>query len=142
VSSLSLIFAGALGNIIDSTFYGMIFSASTPFQKAVLFPPEGGYAKFVPRGRGGHVLLPALAGAFPAVVARCGAAGRSSSSEPVFNVADAAITVGVVMFILIQGRTSPDEGEVRMCLPSNRPYRALRRIVFPERPIRRRPSAA
>ena len=44
VLSLSLIFAGALGNIIDSAFYGMIFSESLPFQKAVLFPPGGGYA--------------------------------------------------------------------------------------------------
>jgi signal peptidase II len=32
VTSVALIFAGALGNIIDSTFYGVLFSASTPFQ--------------------------------------------------------------------------------------------------------------
>ena len=43
VVSVALIFAGALGNIIDSTIYGVIFSESTPLRKAVLFPPEGGY---------------------------------------------------------------------------------------------------
>ncbi len=44
VVSVSLILAGALGNIIDSTFYGVLFSASTPFEKAVFLPPDGGYA--------------------------------------------------------------------------------------------------
>ena len=41
---LSLIIAGALGNIIDSLFYGLIFSESTYYSVATLFPPEGGYA--------------------------------------------------------------------------------------------------
>jgi len=43
INSIALIFAGAMGNIIDSTFYGMIFSSSE-FQMATLFPPEGGYS--------------------------------------------------------------------------------------------------
>ena len=44
VISVSLILAGALGNIIDSTFYGVMFSESSPFEKAVMFPVDGGYA--------------------------------------------------------------------------------------------------
>ena len=38
ITSVALIFAGALGNIIDSTFYGLLFSASAPFQLAELLP--------------------------------------------------------------------------------------------------------
>ncbi len=44
VVSVALVLAGALGNIIDSTFYGMLFSASTPYEVAKLLPAEGGYA--------------------------------------------------------------------------------------------------
>lgn len=44
VVSVSLVFAGALGNIIDSTFYGLIFSASTPLDVAQFLPADGGYA--------------------------------------------------------------------------------------------------
>src|SRR5690606_33025134 len=44
IMNLSLIFAGAMGNIIDSTFYGLIFSESTYYEAARLFPSEGGYA--------------------------------------------------------------------------------------------------
>ena len=49
VISLALIFAGALGNIIDSAFYGLLFSASDPVTRnvAVLFPEGGGYAPFL-----------------------------------------------------------------------------------------------
>ncbi|HYO22710.1 MAG TPA: lipoprotein signal peptidase, partial [Flavisolibacter sp.] len=43
----SLIYAGALGNLIDSLFYGMIFSASSNVTVAQLFPPGGGYSSFL-----------------------------------------------------------------------------------------------
>src|SRR5688572_28501454 len=46
IACFSLIFAGAIGNIIDSAFYGLIFSDSM-HQLATLFPPEGGYASFL-----------------------------------------------------------------------------------------------
>lgn len=44
---ISLILAGAMGNIIDSAFYGLIFGESTYMKIATLFPPEGGYASFL-----------------------------------------------------------------------------------------------
>src|ERR1041385_2475486 len=47
IFSISLIMAGAIGNILDSAFYGLIFSESTPLDNATLFPPEGGYAGFL-----------------------------------------------------------------------------------------------
>src|SRR4029077_5641809 len=42
----ALIYAGAFGNLIDSMFYGLIFSSSNPFVPATLFPAHGGYATF------------------------------------------------------------------------------------------------
>ncbi len=46
IACVSLIFAGAVGNIIDSAFYGLIFSESYG-QVAQLFPDGGGYATFL-----------------------------------------------------------------------------------------------
>src|SRR5436190_20087993 len=46
IACFSLIFAGAIGNIIDSAFYGLIFSDSE-MGMAKLFPPEGGYGTFL-----------------------------------------------------------------------------------------------
>lgn len=43
---LSLVLVGAVGNIIDSAFYGLIFSSSGLTQVATLFPADGGYAPF------------------------------------------------------------------------------------------------
>jgi signal peptidase II len=44
IVSIAMIFAGAVGNIIDSTFYGLFFSASTFFEPAQFLPEGGGYA--------------------------------------------------------------------------------------------------
>lgn len=44
---VSMVLAGAIGNIIDSLFYGMIFSESNYFEAAKIFPAEGGYASFL-----------------------------------------------------------------------------------------------
>ena len=47
IFSISLVLAGAMGNVIDSAFYGVIFSESTFYQEAVFMPEAGGYAKFL-----------------------------------------------------------------------------------------------
>ena len=101
VASLSLIFAGAMGNIIDSAFYGLIFDASTPFHKAVLFPAEGGYAPFLHGAVVDMFYFPLMHGHFPQWLPIWGGEGYEFF-RPVFNVADAAISVGVVMLILVQ----------------------------------------
>ncbi len=100
VVCLSLIFAGALGNIIDSAFYGMIFTDST-YQLATLFPEEGGYGGFL-YGRVVDMLyFPIITGQFPAWLPLW-------SSEPfiffrpVFNIADSAISIGIFIIILFQ----------------------------------------
>src|SRR6056297_3145344 len=45
--TMSLILAGAIGNMIDSAFYGLIFSESSPYEPAVAFPENGGYETFL-----------------------------------------------------------------------------------------------
>lgn len=101
VVSVSLIFAGALGNIIDSTFYGVLFSASTPFQKAVLFPAEGGYAPLLHGAVVDMFYFPLWEGVLPEWLPIWGGE-YALFFRPVFNIADAAITIGVALFILVQ----------------------------------------
>ena len=103
---LALITAGAMGNIIDSVFYGRIFSESTFTQVATLFTDGGGYAGWL-HGRVVDMLY------FPIIdVAKENASwlpdfffgqdGRFIFFRPIFNFADAAITVGLFYMILFQ----------------------------------------
>jgi signal peptidase II len=101
IASVALIFSGALGNIIDSTFYGLIFSASSPFQKAVLFPADGGYAPFLHGAVVDMFYFPLWEGRLPEWLPVWGGE-HFLFFRPVFNIADAAITSGVVLFILVQ----------------------------------------
>ncbi|HLG36245.1 MAG TPA: lipoprotein signal peptidase [Bacteroidia bacterium] len=98
IISFSLILAGAIGNIIDSAFYGMIFSESN-FQLAKLFPPEGGYATFL-QGRVVDMLyFPIIEGRFPSWFPLW-ANEQFIFFRPVFNIADSAITTGVFSLII------------------------------------------
>ena len=103
---LALITAGAMGNIIDSVFYGRIFSESTFPQVATLFPDGGGYAGWL-HGRVVDMLY------FPIIdVARenatwlpdffFGPDGHFIFFRPIFNFADAAITIGVFYMLIFQ----------------------------------------
>lgn len=99
ITSMALILAGALGNIIDSTFYGLIFSESTQFQRAVLFPPEGGYAPLFHGAVVDMLYFPLWEGHFPSW-SPIWSGEYFIFFRPVFNLADAAITCGVVLLIL------------------------------------------
>ncbi len=100
VICFSLVLAGAIGNIIDSAIYGLIFSASSY---------HGGLSQFVPMGQGyagflhGKVVdmlyFPILQGTFPDWFPLVG--GDSFIFfRPVFNIADASITTGVISILL------------------------------------------
>lgn len=100
IISFSLILAGAIGNILDSAFYGMIFSAS-PFHggQAVLFPPEGGYAPFLMGSVVDMLYFPMYEGVFPQWVPVYG--GESFEFfRPVFNIADSSIFSGICLFFI------------------------------------------
>ncbi len=98
VLSISLILAGAIGNIIDSAFYGMIFSDSF-MRPAEWFPPEGGYASFL-HGRVVDMLyFPVLQGRYPEWFPFMGG-DPFIFFRPVFNIADTAITTGVAITLV------------------------------------------
>lgn len=101
ISSIAFIFAGALGNIIDSTFYGVIFSSSE-FQLASLFPAEGGYSSLLHGKVVDMFYFPILKGNFPDWVPIWGG-DYFIFFRPVFNIADASISVGVILILLFQG---------------------------------------
>jgi signal peptidase II len=98
----ALIFAGALGNLIDSMFYGLIFEESTFDHVARLFPAHG-YASFL-HGRVVDMLyFPLVKTHYPGWFPLVGGEDFEFFS-PVFNIADASISVGVIAILLFQKR--------------------------------------
>jgi signal peptidase II len=98
---LSMILAGAIGNIIDSLFYGMIFSESNYFAASQLFPHGHGYASFL-HGRVVDMLyFPVIDGTYPDWFPFL-AGQKFVFFRPIFNIADSAISVGVVSIFIFQ----------------------------------------
>ncbi|HKK12923.1 MAG TPA: lipoprotein signal peptidase [Flavobacteriaceae bacterium] len=97
IIAIVLIFAGALGNIIDSVFYGVLFSSSSG-QVATFLPAEGGYGGLF-HGRVVDMLhFPIWKGVLPNWIPVFG--GQFFTFfEPVFNVADMAISIGIGILI-------------------------------------------
>lgn len=103
--SFSLILAGAIGNIIDSAFYGMLFTASTARQVAEFLPLDGGYAAFLHGNVVDMFYFPVLelAGVYPRWIPGIGGAPyHYKFFKPVFNIADVAISIGVLNILLFQ----------------------------------------
>lgn len=98
--SFSLIIAGAMGNIVDSMFYGMIFSKSIYHGGLAEFmPPEGGYAPFLQGKVVDMFYFPLLDTTLPEWLPIWGGE-RFQFFRPVFNLADSAISVGVASIII------------------------------------------
>lgn len=100
---ISLVMAGAIGNIIDSSFYGLIFSESLFNRVAEFMPEGGGYGTFL-HGKVVDMLY------FPIIQTRLPEWFPFRGGEtfiffrPVFNIADSAITTGVFGLIIFQKR--------------------------------------
>lgn len=102
----ALIFAGALGNLIDSIFYGLIFQNSDPYQQniAQLFPAGGGYAGLLHGKVVDMLYFPIISNAhYPSWFPFWGGEDFEFF-RPVFNIADASISIGVIVILLFQNK--------------------------------------
>ena len=101
----ALIFAGALGNLIDSMFYGMIFEESIPgSMSAAKISTAHGYASFLHGKVVDMLYFPIIRDAhFPKWVTIWGG-DDFEFFRPIFNLADAAISTGVITILVFQKR--------------------------------------
>lgn len=107
----ALIYAGALGNLIDSMFYGMIFSGSEIGSPLAVIFPEKGYASFLH----GHVVdmlyFPIIENVIlPNWIPFIGGT-PFTFFQPIFNIADAAISTGILTILFFQKRFFTEEAE-------------------------------
>lgn len=102
----ALIYAGALGNLIDSLFYGLLFDNSSLSSQNIarLFPPGGGYAGLLHGKVVDMLYFPVIKNThFPSWVPFWGGE-EFEFFRPVFNIADASISLGVILILVFQNR--------------------------------------
>ncbi len=111
----SLIYAGALGNLIDSMFYGIIFDASDPFvQNVAGFAKLGkGYAGFLHGKVVDMLYFPLIRDAHYPSWFPFWAGEPFEFFRPVFNIADASISIGVITILIFQNKFFDKEEPVR-----------------------------
>lgn len=110
IVAIALIFSGAFGNIIDSVFYGLIFNDSH-HQVASFMPEEGGYGTLFHGNVVDMLSFPLFSGYFPDWMPFWGG-DRFTFFDPVFNIADMAISTGVGILIFFNKRAFPKKDTV------------------------------
>ncbi|MDE6449888.1 MAG: lipoprotein signal peptidase [Muribaculaceae bacterium] len=101
---LSLITAGAIGNIIDCAFYGLVFNNPMPPETASLFPDGGGYGTLLHGKVVDMLYFPLVSWYWPDWMPWVGGE-RFEFFQPVFNIADAAISTGIIALLLFYRRS-------------------------------------
>ena len=109
---LSLIVAGALGNIIDCVFYGEIFNDPFPPRVAELFPASGGYGTWLHGKVVDMLYFPLFSFDWPTWMPIVGG-DHFVFFHPVFNLADSAITIGVLSLILFYSKEIVSPSQMR-----------------------------
>lgn len=108
----ALIYAGALGNLIDSMFYGMIFDKGLHFDSAIndylsyagiATFSSNGYSSFLHGSVVDMLYFPMFNGTFPSWLPLIGG-DHFEFFSPIFNIADASISVGVITLLIFQNR--------------------------------------
>jgi len=98
IACFSLIMAGAIGNIIDSAFYGIVFNDSYG-HVATWFPAGGGYSSFLQGRVVDMFYFPLIVGHYPTWIPYFGG-DDFIFFRPVFNLADSSITMGIVAILI------------------------------------------
>ena len=107
IFAIVLIFSGALGNIIDSVFYGVLFSDSHG-ELATFLPDAGGYASIFHGNVVDMLHFPMFSGIYPEWIPFVG--GQVFSFfDPVFNIADMAISTGIGILIFFNKKAFKNE---------------------------------
>jgi len=109
IIALVFIFSGALGNIIDSVFYGVLFDNSYA-QVATFLPAEGGYDSLFHGKVVDMLYFPLWKGYLPEWIPGYGGE-FFTFFEPVFNIADVAISIGFVLLIFFNKQAFPKQNE-------------------------------
>ncbi len=105
ILAIALIFAGALGNILDSVFYGILFNDSA-LEVASFLPQEGGYDSLLHGKVVDMLYFPLWSGRLPEWIPFKGGQ-YFTFFEPVFNIADVAISTGFIMLIVFNKKAFP-----------------------------------
>jgi len=96
---LTLVFAGAVGNLIDCMFYGLVFNASSPYYVSYFVPFGQGYAPFLMGKVVDMFRFPFFTFTWPSWFPFWGGS-EFTFFDPVFNFADSCVTVGIVSLLL------------------------------------------
>ena len=105
IAAVSLILAGAVGNMIDSAFYGLVYSDSLG-RVAEFLPVDGGYSGFLQGKVVDMLYFPLFSGVLPDWVPVWGG-DYFIFFRPIFNIADTSISVGVGLLLLFQKKVFP-----------------------------------
>ena len=103
IVGFAMILVGALGNVIDSAFYGLLFSESTITSVATFLPDGGGYAGFLHGKVVDMLYFPLFSGTYPEWFPWVGG-DKFLFFSPVFNLADSYISVGVIYMLIFQNK--------------------------------------